>query len=209
MLFLIAFPQSFSQSQEVEFNKVGISAGLGVSYHRAQDITDRLNSIVTRRVADFKAGVELFGAVCFPLSHEWILKLEHVYLLASYTQNTNFGNAEFSYQVHMPTLIGQYVLHQAAAYNFKLGAGAGYHLVSYSERYSSLDATFNGNGIGTLLELEANTALGEHLFAHIGTQLRLDFIGELTNASGRPSNNVSTTFHFFSAGVRLGMSYYF
>lgn len=184
---------------------------MGVNYHNARDIVDRINgnSVTTQRVSDFKSGVEFFGAVSVPLSPDWVIKVEYSYLLASYTQNTNFGNAEFAYHVHMPTLIGQYILYEAEKYNFKLGAGAGYHIASYSEKYSTVDATFTGSGLGTLLELEANTALGEHLFAHLGTQMRWDFIGKLTNAAGNTPGNFSTTFSFFSVGARLGMSYYF
>lgn len=108
----------------------------------------------------------------------------------------------------MPTLIGQYILYESGTYNFKLGAGVGYHIGSYSEKYSTVDATFNGRGIGSILELEANTALGEHLYAHLGAQLRWDFIGELTNTAGKPLNSFPTTLNFFSVGARLGMSYY-
>lgn len=208
---VICFSQMLAQPSSFHSDRIGVSAGLGVNYHNAKDIVDRINgnSVTTQRVSDFKSGAEFFGAVSIPLSPDWVLKAEYSYLLASYTQNTSFGNAEFSYHVHMPTLIGQYILYEAETYNFKLGAGAGYHIGIYSEKYSTVNATFTGSGIGTLLELEANTALGEHLFAHLGTQMRWDFIGELTNAAGKPPGNFSTTFNFFSVGARLGMSYYF
>ncbi len=205
------FSQAVAQLPEFHSDRIGISAGMGVNYHTVKDIVDRINgnSITVQRVSNFKSGVEFFGAVTIPLSPDWVMKIEYSYLLASYTQSTNFGPAEFSYHVHMPTLLGQYILHEAETYNLKLGAGAGYHLASYSEKYSTVDATFTGSGIGTVLELEANTALGEHLFAHLGTQMRWDFIGELTSGAGKTPGNLATTFNFFSAGVRIGMSYYF
>ena len=211
LLFMSCVFSLHAQSPSFHSHRIGISAGLGVNYHNAKDIVDRINgnSVTTQRISSFKSGAEFFGAVSFPILPDWAVKIEYSYLLASYSQPTNFGNAEFSYHVHMPSVIAQYILYEAETYNLKLGAGAGYHLGSYSEKYSSVDATFTGNGIGTVLELEANTALGEHLFAHLGTQLRWDFIGELTNASGKPAGNVLTTLNFFSAGARLGMSYYF
>ncbi len=203
----------FTAVAQPEFHstRIGVSAGLGVNYHSANDIVDRINgnNVTAQRVSNFKSGVEFFGAIGIPLSPNWAVKIEYSYLLASYTQGTNFGNAEFSYHVHMPTLIGQYILREAETYNLKIGAGVGFHLAGYSEKYSTVDATYTGSGLGTLLDVEANTALGEHLFAHLGAQSRWDFIGKLTNAAGQTPGNLSTTFNFFSVGVRLGMSYYF
>ncbi len=204
MYFSPALAQSFHS------NRISFSAGLGVNYHDAKDIVDRINgnSVITQRVSNFKSGAEFFGSATFPLAPDWTVKVEYSYLLASYNQPTNFGNAEFSYHVHMPTIIAQYILYEAETYNLKAGAGAGYHFGSYSEKYSNVDATFTGSGVGTILEAEANTALSEHLFAHLGAQVRWDFIGELKSAAGNPLGIVPTTLNFFSAGARLGMSYY-
>ena len=215
VLMSVLSPRLFAQaSSEFHSTRIGLSAGMGVNYHNAQDIVNRINgsSIITQRVADFKSGVEFFGAISVPLSTDWAVKAEYVYLFASYTQGTIFGgNAEFSYAVHMPTLIGQYILYEASTYNFKVGVGCGYHFGSYSERYSLVDETFTGKGLGTLIELEGNTALGEDLYAHLGAQMRWDFIGDLKNSAGNsPSGATGTTsLHFFSVGARLGMSYYF
>ena len=190
--------------------RIGFSAGMGVSYLNAQDIVNTINnsSLGTQRVDDFKSAVEFFGAVTLPVSRDWVMKGEYVYLLASYNQTTAFGNAEFSYVIHMPTLIIQYMLFEAQRYNLKAGAGVGYHFASYEETFFA--SRYTGKGLGTLLELEGNTALGEDLFAHLGVQTRWDFIGNLTNAQGKsPLVNIQTTLHFFSVGARLGMTYYF
>lgn len=194
--------------------RIGISAGMGVNYHDAQDIVSRINGsdIVTQRVGDFKSGVDFFGAISVPVSQDWVMKAEYVYLLASYTLNSNVGNgvAEFSYNVNMPTIIGQYILFESSTYNLKAGAGIGFHFGTYSEKYSNVDVSFTGNGIGTLLELEGNTALDENLFAHLGVQMRWDFVGVLRNSAGNPplGSLQSPSLHFFGIGARLGMTYY-
>ena len=200
---------------EDQHGRVGIAAGMGVNYHNAQDIVNRINSfnIISQRAPEFKSGVEFFGLVSVPLSVDWVLKAEYVYLLASYNQATQggFGTAEFSYVVHMPTLIGQYVLYAAGTYNFKVGLGLGYHFGKYKERIVQLDAEYTAKGLGSVVELEGNTALGESLYAHLGTQARWEFVGDLKNASGNSptGSTTATTLHFFSVGARLGMTYYF
>jgi hypothetical protein len=202
------------QSEDFHSTRIGISAGMGVSYHAAQDIVDRINGsgVITQRVGDFKSGVDFFGAVSVPVSRDWAVKGEYVYMLSSYSLPSiiSVHNAEFSYNIHMPTLVGQYILFEAPTYNLKAGVGAGYHFATYSEKYSSVDASFTGRGVGMLIELEGNTALGEALYAHLGVQMRWEFIGALTNGAGNPApgNSASTSFNCFSIGARLGMTYY-
>lgn len=191
--------------------RVALAAGMGVNLHNAQDIVALINNsgVVSRRVDEFKSGVEFFGSVSVPLSTEWVVKLEYAHLIASYLEGTSFGSAEFSYFVAMPTLIGQYVLHSERMYNFKVGVGGGYHFGAYSQRYSLVDGKYTSTGVGTLIELEANTALGENVFAHLGTQVRWDFVGDLKNASGNsPGGSFVTSLHFFSIGARLGVAVY-
>jgi hypothetical protein len=207
-----ARPQS-SADEDFHSIRVGVTVGMGVNYHTAQDIVNRINGsgVVTQRVSDFKSGVDFFGSVSVPLSRDWVVKGEYVYMLSSYSlpSSVSVRNAEFSYNIHMPTLVGQYILFEAPTYNLKAGVGLGYHFATYSEKYSSVDASFTGGGIGSLLELEGNTALGEDLFANLGVQARWDFIGALKDGSGNsPLPSVRTTLHFFSIGARLGMTYH-
>lgn len=191
--------------------RISLSGGMGVNYHNAQDIVERINGsgIVAQRVDYFKSGVEFFGAISVPLNRDWAAKLEYVYLFAGYTLPSSVaGNAEFSYVLHMPTLIGQYVLFGASTYNLKAGIGIGYHIASYDERF--FHSSFSAKGLGSLLELEGNTALGEDIYAHLGAQLRWEFVGELRDGAGRgPLPNASTSLNFFSIGARLGMSFCF
>lgn len=201
---------SIGQTDDVA-PRVALAAGMGVNLHNAQDIVALINNsgVVSRRVDEFKSGVEFFGAVSVPLSTDWMVKLEYAHLIASYAEGTSFGSAEFSYVVAMPTVIGQYVLYAERMYNFKVGIGCGYHFGVYSQRYSLMDDKYTSNGVGTLIELEGNTALGENVFAYLGAQLRWDFVGDLKNASGNsPGGTFATSLHFFSIGARLGVVVY-
>ncbi len=208
---LIPGAGSLAQTDPEVRHRISISAGMGANFHNAQDIVNLINSnsLITRRVDDFQSGVEFFGTVGVPLSPDWEVKVEYVYLIASYSEGTPFGNAEFSYSLHMPTLIGQYVLHTEQTYNFKAGVGFGYHFGAYTQKYSLVDGTYKGSGVGALIELEGNTALGEDVFAHLGTQIRWDFVGDLKNAAGEsPGGTFATSLHFFSVGARLGVTVY-
>ena len=109
----------------------------------------------------------------------------------------------------MPYLIVQYVLVYHETYNVKAGFGLGYHFGSYVERYYTVDATYSGSGLGAKLDIEANTAFGENLFAYLGGDLRWEFIGELTNSQGPRGSVDLPTLHFFSIGAKLGFTYYF
>ncbi len=196
--------------------RVGLSAGLGVSYVNAVDIVNRINSslysigVTTERLADFNSAVEFYTALTVPIDKDWVAKLEYAYLLASYNVATIYPSSEFSVVTHMPTLIGQYVIVYHETYNVKAGFGLGYHFGSYVERYYTADATYSGSGFGAKLDLEANTAFGENLFAYLGGDLRWEFIGKLSNSQSPATNSeVLPTLHFFSIGAKLGFTYYF
>jgi hypothetical protein len=201
-------------SSQLMSSRIGIAAGMGVAYADPSDVVDVVNSVTQSpdRPPQFKAGVEFFGAVVIPLSSSLALKVEYGYFLMSYSGSSLYGPSDFTVKVHLPTLIAQYVLLDAGLYNLKAGAGVGLHFGSLSEQYGTVDDRFSGSGPAALLELEANTAFSEDLFAYLGGNIRWDFIGKLTNSAGTPAgvsaSGGSATLHFFSAGVRLGFSYY-
>ena len=191
--------------------RTGVSIGMGVSYVNAQDIADYIQGIVGRGqdIPEFKSSVEFFGAVSVPISNDWILKFEYAYLLGTYNVQSLFGPAEFSFSDHMPTIIGQYVLMEEGSYNVRVGAGAGYHFGALSESFGTLNDKLTGHGLGTVIELEANTAFGEDFYGYIGGNLRWEFIGDLTTSTRTISAGSIPTFHFFGLGARFGFTYYF
>jgi hypothetical protein len=68
--------------------------------------------------------------------------------------------------------------------------------------------------VGSVLELEANTAFGDHLFAYLGADVRFEFVGSLTNDVNSSSSTGSRglaqpTGKSIILGGRLGLSYIF
>lgn len=195
-------------------SRIGLVAGMGVSYVNASDIVDLLNGRNPgNKVPDFKAAVEFYGSALVPVNADWVAKLEYSYLLGTYNVTDLLGATEASFSAHLPSLVGQYVLIDHGLYNVKAGAGMGYHVGSYIERASGAENTYRATGVGALLELEANTAFGENLHGNLGVIMRWEFMGELTSSTGASPAAVRgippPTLTMFSAGARLGFSYYF
>jgi len=188
---------------------------MGVSYITAEDIANLVNarSVGGERAPEFKAGAEFFGSVSVPLSFEWGLKVEYSYLIYSYNLTSlTYGTSEFTISAHLPTLYIQRSLVDAGTYNIKGGIGAGYHLGSLVERVGNIEERYTGKGFGSAVDLEANTAFSENFYGYLGGNLRWDFIGGLTNEFGRSpyltGDTPVPTLNFFSAGARLGFTFY-
>lgn len=199
----------------------GVAAGMGVNYLSMTDVVDLANIASAslggyQRLPEFKAAAEFFGAVTFPCTPDWLLKLEYAYVLATYNVATAYGSgqAEYTAMAHLPSLIVQYVLVNAPVFNVKVGAGGGYHFGTLAVSYFTQNDRYSGSGPGFVVEAEGNTAFGESLYAYLGVNIRWDFIGTLTNAAGiQPYNagstGTGTTMQFFGLGARLGFTYYF
>ena len=200
-------------------SRVALSGGMGVEYVSMPDVVNHENATAAalrgmQRLPEFKSAVQFFGALAYPLSSDWVLKAEYVYLLGSYNPEIPYVPSEFTLTAHMPSIILQYVLWDEQLYNIKVGGGFGYHFISLSEKYFTVDDELTGKGLGAVIDLEANTAFGDHLFAYLGGDLRFEFIGKLKNAA-----SVSRTSQYgvvplptgnaFNIGARLGFSYFF
>jgi len=209
-------PSSDGQADEApRALRPGFSASMGVSYVNPTDIVNLVNSTpgTTDRVSDFKAAVEFYGGFSLPLSEVWALRVEYAYLLGSYNVASGFGPGEYTFVTHMPSIVGQYVLVNEGVYNVRVGFGGGYHFGSLTQRIANLEDTYAGSGLGVLLDLEANTAFGDHLYGYLGALFRWEFVGGLTNENGQSprvtTGSSATTLNFFGIGARLGFTYYF
>ena len=197
-------------------SRVELSAGMGVEYVSASDVVNYVNGVAAslgavERAPEFKAGVCFFGALSYPLSSDWILKAEYVYFLASYNASIPYGSSDVSLTVQMPTLILQRVLWDEGLYDVKVGGGLGYHFASLETKNPYFDDTMTGSGIGAVLDAEANTAFGDHLFAYLGGDARFEFVGKLKGSSSASQRFLIPlpSVNAFSIGARLGLSYYF
>jgi hypothetical protein len=209
-LAIFLFFMSANGEEIVRKSRAGLSAGMGVCYLNAPDIVALVNATAGTREADFKAAVEFFGAGSLPFSQDWSLKLEYTYLLGGYTVPGPFGGSEFTIALHMPTLIVQYILAEEVIYNVKGGAGLGYHFGDLRTKGALLgDASYNGKGLGALLEFEANTAFGEDLFGFLALEMRWDFVGNVKDEANRSPGPNEVALNFFGIGAKFGFSYYF
>jgi hypothetical protein len=187
-----------------------LGGGMGVSYVHPGDLADYVSALTQTRVSDFTAAGEFFGSATLPLAEQWLLTLEYAYLLGGYS---GIRGGEFTFRVQMPTLIVHYALVEEEHYNLRIGAGAGYHAGTLAVRYATLNDEFRGSGPAMKLDCEANTALGEHLFARLGVDARWEFIGEVKTAAGLPLpglvQTAAPTLQFFSVGAKLGATWNF
>ena len=196
-------------------SRVAISAGMGVEYLSVPDVVDFINALVApyavQRIPQFKSAVQFFGAVAYPLSQDWVLKAEYLYMLASYSPEVGVSS-DFTLTAHMPSVIVQYVLWDEGLYDLKAGAGVGYHVATLADRFLTINDKLTGSGLGVVADLEGNTAFGDHLFAYLGGDVRWEFIGTMKNSSsGSQTSGVIAvpTGNGFGIGARLGLSYYF
>jgi hypothetical protein len=162
-----------------------------------------------QRVPEFRSGVQFFGAVAYPVMSDWVLKGEYAFLLLSYDASIPGRSSEFVLTMHMPSVIMQYVLWDEGLYNIKAGMGVGYHFASFRQKYLTVDNRLTGGGPGVLLDLEANTAFGDHFFGYLGADLRWEFIGTLKNTQKNQNPGMPPTGNAFGIGARLGFSFYF
>ncbi|MEE9187514.1 MAG: hypothetical protein V3U10_05680, partial [Bacteroidota bacterium] len=90
-----------------------------------------------------------------------------------------------------------------------------YHFGSFSQRFPMPvpEEDYSARGFGAKVEAAGHTSLGGNLYGSIAGDLRLDFVGDLESKTGRKLVNLvsqdNVSLHFFSLGIKFGLSYYF
>jgi hypothetical protein len=202
LIFLISSNILFSQNQNE------IRASMGIAFTSSPELKDYI--LRYQDVGDFYSAINFSGSYGRMLSENFQLEAEVGYLLSSFTGSDINGNYDLTYKVLMPTILGYYVL-SGIGYNFKFGGGAGIRFLSVDEKTPGLAITdnFTSTGYGFILSTAGNTAIATNVYAHIGADVRYDFLGkpENSNFDNRPVEDVS--FNSLSFGLRLGISYQF
>jgi hypothetical protein len=139
--------------------------------------------------------------------------VEAAYLLGSFTDNQLGGKYELKYGIIMPSLLGYYFI-GGNGFNIKLGGGIGIRLVNADESLpgTGISTGYSATGVGFILRAEGNTLLSGNFYANIGGDIRYDLNGEPKNGAnflGSTPNIPPTNFNSFSAGLKLGISYFF
>lgn len=195
-----------------------ISGGMGISLHSTPSLADYINATAHPRqeqlLDEFSSAVEFFITPELQVSEEWSMGLEYSLLLKTYTldDRSGFSRSEFSYQVHMPTLLVHYVVF-GEGYKVKFGGGVGYHIVKFNQSFPSYGTgdDLNANSIGVKLEAVGNTKFDEMFYGSIGVDLRWDFLGTLKKSDGSEAfdraSNTTAKMNFFSAGLKFGVTF--
>ncbi len=197
---------------------LGISAGFGITAIHATEVVDYLNSVESSRdrLDEVASAPEFFGSVEVRLDESWGAKAEYSYLLKTYTVNTGaFRPADYTYRVHMPTVMLQYILADSG-YAFKFGTGIGYHTatLAYEQVQGGPQQLFHSTGWGLTVEAEGNTTLGGSLFAYLACDVRGNSMSTFKDQNGATlslprGQNKNASMSFFSVGFKLGLMYYF
>jgi len=193
----------------------GISGGIGISLVNTTDIVDYINerAVQQAKLDDFGLASEFFGSAAVRMNNQWGVKLEYSYLLKSYNASQTFASdVSYSYGVHMPTVIAQYLI-LGNGYAFKAGGGLGYHVARFTEEFSYGSTVYTSTGLGVELDAEANTEFDDHLFSYISIDVRDDIMGEFQDPAGTrmyiASRGKNAKMNLFALGLKFGLLYYF
>jgi hypothetical protein len=212
--------QLYAQTGEGQTSRcfIDFTAGMGIDLHSATSLVNYINLMGQPRLDDkvynFSSAVEFFAVPEIQVSHDWSLGLEYSLLIKSYAidDRSGFSRSDFSYQIHMPTLL----LHRlilGEGYRVKVGGGIGYHIANFTQSFPSVgsEETLSTDGIGIKLDAIGNTKFDETFYGSIGVDLRWDFEGTLKRSSGAPASASSSiafpSMSFFSAGLKFGVTF--
>ena len=198
---------------------IDFTAGMGIDMHSATSIVSYINlkgqPRLDEKVNEFSSAVEFYAVPELQVSRDWSVGIEYSLLIKSYAidDRSGFSRSEFSYQVHMPTLLVHRLL-LGEGYRVKLGGGLGYHLASFTQSFPTIgsEETFSATGLAFKLDAIGNTKFDETFYGSIGVDLRWDFEGTLKRSpSGvAPATNGSVPLpkmNFFSAGLKFGVTF--
>jgi hypothetical protein len=197
---------------------IDFTVGMGIDLHSATSVVNYINLMgqprLDEKVSDFSSAVEFYAVPEVQVSHDWSVGLEYSLLIKSYAidDRSGFSRSDFSYQIHMPTLL----LHRlilGEGYRVKVGGGIGYHFANFTQSFPTVGSqeTLSADGFGMKLDAIGNTKFDETFYGSIGVDLRWDFEGTLKRSPGAPvAANNSTPLpkmSFFSAGLKFGITF--
>ena len=186
-----------------------LKGDMGINFISTPSLTDYINqnfSNPNQQQGSFNSAVNFAVEFGHFFSPEFLMSIEGVYQISSYTNQISFGQYDFNWNAIMPSVIAYYVL-GGKGYNLKFGGGAGIRFSSVEEKqnWNGQTRNLNSTGFGFLVRADGNTLLSGNL--------RYDLNGEPEDSGGNPlRNNVqneNVDLNSFSIGIRLGIAYYF
>ena len=188
-----------------------LNFAMGLDFKSSPSFRDYVNSSYSspgNQVATFKSSVGFSTEADYKIQENFALGIEYNLQIDSYTAPFGNGGAyEISYNQHRPSIIAYYVL-PGNGYQFKFGGGLGYRYVSLSERVFT-SSNYNASGVGFLFRAIGNTLLSKDFYVLIGTDLRYDLPGDISNGNEYLINNASgekLNLNSISVGIYLGIT---
>ncbi len=189
-----------------------ISLSMGLDFKSSPSFRDYVNtsfSAGNNLIPSFKSAVSFSGEVDYELSNSFAVGLEYSFLIDSYTASTTPGGLyEISYNLQRPTLMAYYIV-PGNGYQFKFGGGVGPRFVSLSEKIIT-STEYSASGYGFVVKAEGNTFLSKNFYALIGTNIRYDITGDVSNnqnALVNRSTGEALNLNAISLGIYLGVTF--
>ena len=190
----------------------GFNLSMGLDFKSSPSFRDYINTsfaLGDNLIPSFKSAVSFSGEVDYKLSQTFAIGLEYDLLIDSYNASYGTGGVyEMSYNVHRPSLLAYYIV-PGIGYQFKFGGGVGPRFVSLSEKIIS-SADYSVSGYGFVVKAEGNTLLSKNFYALIGTNLRYDVTGDVSNSQNtivNRSTGEKLNLNALSFGIYLGVTF--
>jgi len=193
------------------FAQWDVNFSMGLDFKSSPSFRDYVNSSYAapgNQLATFKSSVGFAAEADYKVNNDFELGVEYNLQIDSYT--TPFGNGgayEISYNQHRPSLLAYYVV-PGTGYQFKFGGGIGLRYISLSERVFT-STKYSASGVGFILRAVGNTILSKDFYVFIGTELRYDLPGEVSNGNQYLINNAGgdkLNLNSLSVGIYLGIT---
>ena len=210
-----AWGQSTAEETRAKF--FDVTAGLGINAHFAHTVANYINVLAQprpdQRVDIIVSAPEFFASSDLQFADEWSAGIEYSLFVKSYSieDRSGYARSEFSYQVHMPTILVHRLMF-GEGYRVKVGGGMGYHFCSFRQQFQPYgnDETLKSAGPSIKLEVVGNTKFDDTFYGSIGVDLRWDFLGTLEPRD--PSLTVNRagelpSMNFFNAGIKFGVTF--
>lgn len=191
------------------FCQVSVSAGMGVNYTGSSsfiEYLDRYYAPPSEGLNNGYTSVEIFLEGNYDLNEKTVLGLDYAYRFYSYNSFRYFYNYEMSYDVHSPSLLYYFSI-RGERFRFNFGGGAGIRIANIEEsaQFGIGKEKYSSIGAGLLLKAAGHTALSDNLYAVISGTIKFDYYGKTQSKTAQAEFDLTS----ISAGLNLGLSYYF
>ncbi len=200
LILLFFFTIGVSKAQ------VDISAGMGVGFVYAPSLNNYIEYWEQSDVQPFSSAAEFYCEIDYSIFNNLQLGVEYIYSLWNYNTDS-FGNYSLNYTHQKPSILAYYIL-AGEGYKFKFGGGFGPRFISLSEKYIVIEK-YIASGFGVLIKAQGHTALGDNVYANIGTTVRYDAPGEPENNGNKLKRTEVVNINSFSIIINIGLSYFF